>query len=408
MIFWIAVAVLAAAVTYAVARPLLQDTGQSGDGAGGAAAHPPTDPARADLAVYRDQLEEVDADRDRGVISNNEADAARAEIARRLIRRAERSRADGLAKPAGAVGSIAQKIFVASSLALPLASLGLYLNFGSPGLPAQPLSERLAASTTDAKTNDLVAKVEEALRKNPQDGRGWDVIAPVYMALNRFDDAAAAYASAMRLVGESAQRLQGFADARIQAENGLVPDDARGALIKLLASDASLRQPRLWLALAKEQDGDRAGASADYRDLIKDAPADAPWRIAIAERLKRLEDGPALTPKANAAGTSDGEVAAPSTGTSAATKAETSADVAAMSPEQRNAMINSMVDGLATRLKTEKSDLVGWQKLIRAYQVLGRTDDVRKAISEAEAGLAGDEKRLTELREWVKQLGPAG
>ncbi len=382
MIFWVAVAVLAAAVTYAVTRPLLQ-----------AVSHA-TDPAAADLEVYRDQLDEVDADRDRGVISPNEADAARAEIARRLIRRTERARVDGAAKTSGAVGLMATKIVVASSLALPLASLGLYLQFGAPGLPAQPLNERLAASTTDAKTNDLVAKVEGALRKNPQDGRGWDVIAPVYMALNRYDDAASAYASAIRLLGESALRLQGFADARIRAENGLVPDDARAALTKLLASDANLREPRLWLALAKEQDGDRAGAIIDYRNLIKDAPADAPWRIAIAERLKRLEDG--AQPQPNAEGTSAGQPAA------------ISADGSAMSPDQRNAMINAMVDGLATRLKTEKSDLVGWQKLIRAYQVLGRADDVKKSISEAEAGLAGDDKRLTEFRDWVKQLGLAG
>ncbi|MBX9684586.1 MAG: c-type cytochrome biogenesis protein CcmI [Hyphomicrobium sp.] len=386
MLFWLAVAVLAAVVTFAVTRPLLQDGKLDGE------------PSSADVAVYKDQLLEIVADRDRGVMSDVEADAARTEIARRLLRRVDKAGATGAKKPGAMrqVGVNAKPVFTIASLALPLASLGLYLSYGEPGLPAQPLSQRLAAPAAGASTNDLIAKVEATLQKNPQDGRGWDVIAPVYLAEGRASDAASAYATAMRLLGENASRLQGFADARIRAENGVVPDDAKVALKALLAAEPQRREPRIWLALAKEQDGDRAGAAADYRALLADAPKDAPWRQAIEDRLQLVERGPVA-----------GAPSTPAKSGSATVDAR-AAEVAAMSPEQRDAMIATMVTGLAERLKSEKTDLIGWQKLIRAYQVLGRKDDVAKALTDARTGLAGDEARLRQLEDWVKQLGLSG
>lgn len=412
MVFWIAVAVLAAAVTFAVTRPLLRTDDAAADEASA---------ARADVEVYKHQLEEVDADRERGLLSPAEADAARAEIARRLLRRAEATEAvsggsqDALRLPASRA-TPSRNVFAAASVVLPLASLGLYLTFGEPGLPAQPLSDRLAAPAGDAKTNDLVAKVEAALRNNPQDGRGWDVIAPVYLALGRSSDAATAFANAIRILGENPARLQGFADARIRTENGMVPDDARAVLNKLVAADATLKEPRIWLALAKEQDGDKAGAAADYRNLIKDAPADTPWRLAIEERLKLIEASSGSSSANSPSSAPPDAVTAPGqpqgNASNQSAKQPSSplspADVAAMDPEQRATMINAMVQSLAERLKTDKTDFAGWQKLIRAYQVLGRDADARRAIDDARAGLAGDEARLRDLQNWIKELGLAG
>lgn len=384
MIFWIAVAVLVAAVTYAVTRPLMQD---------GAVLQDASD---ADLAVYRDQLVEIDADAARGVVSESEAESAKAEVARRVLRQSERKASERKSNSTPAkFTSFVKPVYLATTLMLPLASVALYVSFGAPGQPGQPLSARVAAKVDGSNADDLVAKVEARLREHPEDGKGWEVIAPVYMAQRRFVDAASAYASAIKILGETPPRLMGFAEARIRAENGLVPDDARKALQTLIAADPKRNDARIWLALAKEQDGKSAEAAADYRALIADAPESAPWRAALQERLSRIE--------------APGSAGAP--GSQPAAKGPTPAEVAAaeaMSPEERAAMINRMVTGLAERLKTDAKDKDGWLKLIRAYQMLGQKDDAVKAVASAKAGLAGDAAALQDINDLVKLLGVGG
>ena len=383
MLFWILVGVLVAGVTLAITRPLTRSAG------------PPVKAADADIAVYKDQLKEVVADAARGSLAAREAEAASAEIARRLLRSTETNAKSPDGGPGGR-GRFAKPIYVVTSIALPVASLALYLAYGAPGLPGQPLSERIATASDTMKPNDLVAKVEARLRDHPDDGTGWDVIAPVYYAMGRYADAAAAYTNALRLVGESPRRLQGFANARIRAEDGVIPQDAKKALERILVIAPDSKEPRIWLALAKEQDGHLTDAAADYRKLIAEAPADAPWRKVLEERLA------GLTPGA-------GKGAADSNGKQAdgATPSSTpdAAAVSAMSPEERQAFIGRMVDGLAARLKANGTDAAGWLKLIRAYDVLGRRDDAIKALNDARTGLKNDKGGLASVEDLARQLG---
>jgi cytochrome c-type biogenesis protein CcmH len=383
MLFWILVGVLVAGVTLAITRPLTRSAG------------PPVKAADADIAVYKDQLREVVADAARGSLAAREAEAASAEIARRLLRSTETNAKSPDGGPGGR-GRFAKPIYVVTSIALPVASLALYLAYGAPGLPGQPLSERIATASDTMKPNDLVAKVEARLRDHPDDGTGWDVIAPVYYAMGRYANAAEAYGNALRLVGESPRRLQGFANARIRAEDGVIPQDAKKALERILVIAPDSKEPRIWLALAKEQDGHLTDAAADYRKLIAEAPADAPWRKVLEERLA------GLTPGA-------GKGAADSNGKHAdgATPSSTpdAAAVSAMSPEERQAFIGRMVDGLAARLKADGTDAAGWLKLIRAYDVLGRRDDAIKALNDARTGLKNDKGGLASVEDLARQLG---
>jgi cytochrome c-type biogenesis protein CcmH len=382
MTFWILVAGLVAGVTLAITRPLMRSATPTGRTLGA---------ADADLAVYKDQLSEVAADEARGMLAPSEAESARAEIARRLLR----VKGPASAPPSRSSGQsrLARPISALISVALPIVSLAFYLSYGAPGLPGRPLSERLAETTGAANANDLVAKVEARLRDHPDDGMGWDVIAPVYFAMGRYGDAAQAYANAVRLKGESAARLQGFANARIRSENGIVPEDARTALERILVLAPDAKEPRIWLALAKEQDGRLAEAAADYRKLIEEAPADAPWRQALEERLANLEPKAENPPQGNGA----------SRPTSPA--APDAAAVSAMTPEERQAFIAQMVDGLAERLKADGRDASGWARLIRAYVVLGRRDDALNALSHARAGLKDDEAGLAQVEDLARQLG---
>jgi cytochrome c-type biogenesis protein CcmH len=257
-------------------------------------------------------------------------------------------------------------------------------------MPGDPLSERIAQASDTMKPNDLIAKVEQRLREHPNDGRGWDVLAPVYYAIGRYEDAAGAYQNATRLLGESQKRLQGFANSRIRAENGIVPDDAKKALQRILVIAPDAKEPRVWLALAKEQDGRLKEAAADYRKLIAEAPAGSPMTKVLGARLAAIEGG--KNPGANDSAAS-------------ASSASNAAAVKAMKPEERQAFIGRMVDGLAARLKADGTDAGGWLKLIRAYHVLGRRDDAIRAVSDAKAGLKDDQTGLARVEDLARQLG---
>lgn len=376
MAFWIAAALLAALVTYIVTRPLTRD------------AETVANATDADLAVYKDQLAEIDRDVERGALTAVEAQSAKAEVSRRLLRAAE---GDRRAPAEGSATYLSPKmLYGAVSVALPVVSLGLYLLYGAPGMPGQPLNARLNAPVQNAEVADLIAKVEQQLREHPEDGKGWEVIAPVYYSQSRFAEAATAFSNANRILGETAARLQRFADARIRAENGVVPADARKALTRALELEPARKEPVIWLALAKEQDGDRAGAIADYKSLIADATLASAWKKPLEDRLAMLEGRAPAPPQV-------GEGEGP-TGPGAAA-------VGAMAPEEREQFVNQMVEKLAERLKTETTDLEGWLKLVRAYKVLGRDGDASAALATARKSLSADQKAMSALDGLAKELG---
>jgi cytochrome c-type biogenesis protein CcmH len=372
MVLWIGFAILAAAVVWALTRPLRM------------APHGGSAPD-SELAVYKDQLAEIETERAQGLIGGSEAEAARVEVARRLIRRAEeRERADGTPSPDD---SSVRSAVMWTAAALPLAAISLYLFVGSPELPGRPYAARLDEPLEKASASDLVAKVEAHLRTHPNDGRGWDVLAPVYLRSGDFRQAADAFQRATKLLGESPKRLAGFARAKILLDNGVVGEPARKAYERLHELDPKAVEPRVWLAIAKEQDGDLAGAEAEYKELLAAKPGE-PWKSLLDGRIRAVTMKLVETPAVGVPPPDGGKP-----------------DFHNMTPEQRQAFVEKMVDGLATRLKTDGKDLAGWMQLVRSYVVLGRTQDANTALAEARKNFAGDEKALAQLQALAQVLG---
>ena len=387
MLLWIILACLTAIVLLVLLRPL------AGAGTGDRAAE------ALDAAVYRDQLSEINSDRARGLIGEEEAEAARIEIARRLLA------ADSKAKASSEVSSPATRAraaTIAVAVALPLLALGLYLAYGSPRLPDQPLAARLQDPASDRNLETLVARVEARLREHPEEGEGWDVIAPVYMGWQRYPDAADAYGQAIRLLGKSAKRLSGRGQALVLANNGVVTEEARAALARAVALDQTLIEPRVLLAIAKEQDGEFQAAIEDWRALLDKAPKDAPWLQMVEKKIAINEAHLVGKPVAEAEG-------APSQPPDPrAEKGPSAADVASaenMTPAERQAMIERMVQGLATKLDQDGSDLPGWLKLVRAYSVLDRKNDALKALERAKTQFSGNTQALQQLDQLAAELG---
>jgi len=395
MLLWVVFAVMSAGVVVTLLQPLLarpDAAGMDGDAA---------------TAVYRDQLAEIDAEAKRGLIGSDEAEAARREIARRILANASppNELSPSSARADGAVVSPAARrrlgVAAITGLLLPLIALAAYLQTGSPGIPAQPIASRRVSPPIGSEMTKLVSAVEARLREHPGDGQGWDVIAPVYLRLNRYSDAAFAFGRAIHLLGENTRRLAGLAEAAMLRDNGRVGDEAKGALTRLLKLEPGHVQARFWLAFAKEQDGNLAEAAADYEKLIAEAPANAEWRPVLEDRIAavRAALGEArATPSAPTAGAG---AAKPGRGPSAADiKAAES-----LSAADRQAMIDGMVSGLSDRLEKDGRDLAGWQKLIRALTVLGRKDEAVAALGRARRSLADEPQALAALADLAKSLG---
>jgi cytochrome c-type biogenesis protein CcmH len=338
-------------------------------------------PAGSEAEIYRDQLGEVDRDLANGVIGAAEADAARVEVSRRLI---AASRPDD-APPLPPSTALRRAVAIAALVVLPLTSAGLYLRYGSPEMVAVAKAPARAAPDINAPLDQLVAQVEQHLEKNPRDGRGWEVLAPVLFKLGRFDDAERAFRNALAYNGETAARHANLGEAIGAAANGVITAEAKAEFERAYALDPTDIKARYFLGLAAEQDGRRDDAATTWRALLKDAPPDAAWRPGVEQALASLDSK--IAPDIP-----DDDVAA----------------AKSMTDEQRATFIRGMVDRLATRLKQNGGDYDGWVRLIRAYLVLGDRDKAIAAAGDARTAFVGDPARLQALNDQLKQFGIGG
>lgn len=397
MLLWLTFALLAAAVATLLMRsPWVNDRDAD---------------LNPDMAVYRDQLAELDADVERGVVTGAEAASARAEIARRLLKLASPSSGSpGQSAPAAPVSrQKPELVLLASAIGIPVACMGLYLAVGSPSLPGRPLAERLAVAPQNATTDDLIAKVEARLREKPDDGMGWSVLAPVYLSQGRLVDAGRAFERAIALLGETPDRLSGLAKTLVLANNGVVVEPARKAYERLLVLDPGRPEARFWLAISDEQSGRTAEAETAYRQLLADAPTDAPWRPAVEARLAALAGAPTTTasppPGVSAPVLSSAAGAkAPGAGP---TPAEFVTAAERLPAEIREQMIGRMITRAAEAVKASPKDISAWTRLVTGYRALGRASDAASALKQARDALAGDQSAKTELDALASSLGLA-
>ncbi len=369
MVFWLFLALLTIAASLAVLLPLARRP----------QAHVPA--AAHDLEVYRDQLAEIDRDRQRGLIGESEAEEARAEIGRRMIK----------LDAAGTAGSRTSRLLpivaAGAVLGVPLLSWGVYAMIGSPDLPAQPLAQRLEKDPRDNTLDELVARAESHIRANPEDGRGWNVLAPIYLRMNRPADAVIAYRNAIRLLGSDPARETGLGEALFAEAGGIVTKEAADAFRRALEAGGNDNpRARFYLATALAQEGRLEEAVADLSALMGTLPQASPWRGVVGEALARAQAG---LDASVARGPSRDDVEA----------------AAQMNAADRTAMIETMVAGLDERLRDNPADAEGWRRLVRSYSVLGRKDDARQALERGLKALGPDSEAGQELRDFAGTLG---
>ncbi|MCJ2056711.1 c-type cytochrome biogenesis protein CcmI [Methylobacterium sp. J-048] len=375
---WFILAGMTAAAVLGLLWPMSRRTAVPAGEGGGSGVDTET-------AFYEDQIAEIGRDLERGLIAPDEAETARAEAARRLLRASRDARRDASDAVADEAARPAEPRLrrrrAASAFALstiPLVALIAYGLYGSPELPAQTDADRQAARGGTEDLMKAVGQIEARLARDPNDARGWAVLAPVYMRTGRFDDAARAFANIARLKGETADILSDWGEALAAAGEGTVSPEAKALFEKAQAKDANAPKARFYLARAAEQAGDTGEAIRQLAALEAASPADAPWLGLVRQNLARLkgEPAPAAVPPA------------PQT-----------------IPAEQQAAIRGMVDGLDARLKASGGTPDEWLRLTRSRAVLGERDQAIAALARARVALAGDPQGLAQVEAGARILG---
>ena len=204
LVFWVAAGIISIAVLLMVAAPMLR----AGQRIGRA------NRARYDLAVFQDQLAEVDRDLEVGRLNESEAAAARAEIERRMLRAVDAEIDGGVTEAGEPTSSRGGAAFaLALGVVTVIASVGLYLNVGQPGVDDMPIATRadlqdgggaMAAAPSGEDSRAMVARLRERLRSDPGDERAWTSLARTYRLMGDHTEAVQAFQRALELLGDRA------------------------------------------------------------------------------------------------------------------------------------------------------------------------------------------------------------
>jgi len=324
--------------------------------------------ASSEMDFYKGQLSDIERDIERGLLPVAEAQASRAEIARRLL---GLQKEQGFFKPFQDNATQRKLALLLGLVVLPLVSVGLYGIYGNPTLKDMPLASREDIGNESQAIAKAVARIEANLAASPDNLKAWSTLAPVYMRLGRFQDAVTAYGKILALTGEDAMVRALLGEAKVAAANGIITDEAKQDFLKAIAKDPSVAMAQFYLGLAVEQAGDAPKAIALYEALL-DTVADRPeWVKAIKARLAKL-------------------------------KSEPPAEATAQADQE---MILGMVSRLAARLEKEGGSTEEWARLIRSYTVLGKRDDAEQALASARSAFKTDQDATQQLQALARETG---
>jgi cytochrome c-type biogenesis protein CcmH len=432
MAFWIILAIMASTAAALLSVPFIWriDRPQAG--------------AVSDIDVYRDRLKEVENEQRQGVIDDAQAEAARLEIVKFALA------ANKMERSVVPLLSGRERTFAAlcATGILVLGSVGLYAAAGNPSPPVtlssvavQPpvasgasepsvpdnlvrplqafLAENKALPQPQAglpPVDEMIQRLAARLLQNPKDGQGWRTLGWSYSNIGRFAEAGEAYAKAIELSPNDTEIRNARVEALVRSADGTVTAEARTAIEDTLRIDPKNARARFYRGLATEQAGDKTSALADWREVLRDANPGEPWMPDLRNRISGLErdlghDAAARpTEKLTIVGGSSetsGVAGAPAR-PQAIEKGPSPQDLrtaAAMPPTERSAMIQGMVDRLASRLEKSPRDAEGWIKLIQSRMVLGEAELARQALARSIDAFNDDTEQRDRIIAAAQQLG---
>lgn len=338
--------------------------------------------ARSELdseqVLYEARLAEIEKDLELDRLDQVTAQAAKSEEARRLIKSSETA-------VKSTVSNKNKALVILAALSIPALSFPFYYQTGTYHFASATNVEE-AAQTTTPSMDDLLKVAEQRLKDNPDDVNGWKVVAPVYVRMGRFEDAVNAYENVLRVEGRDSETLIKLADVYIEQSQGQINPQAQELVQEVLAIDSGNSIARFYTGIIALQNDKLDETRSIWQGMLDTAKGDEEWLPVVQGRLAELatlqQSAPAL-PELN-----DNTVKA----------------IQEMAPEDRLEAIGQMVANLDEKLKEDPNNKEGWQRLIRSYIILGRSDDAKIALENASKYYSGDETFITSLKNMMASV----
>lgn len=271
-------ALMALCAAFIIAQPLLR-------GLRGRQASAPAQDA-ANVVIYTDQQAELETDLAHGVLSQAQFDLAKHELERRLLQDVGAiTEPPASVKPARWPGIVA-------ALMVPLLAIGLYLKIGSPdALDPAALNppEADAMITQLQQVETLLPKLEQRLQAQPDDPAGWDMLGKSYMALERYPEAAKAYAKLAELQPREAQVFADYADAQAMAQGQTLTGKPSELIAQALKLDPANEKALYLAGYAAQEAGNRKAAMAHWGKLLAQLPPESEGAAVLRQNLAGLK-----------------------------------------------------------------------------------------------------------------------
>jgi cytochrome c-type biogenesis protein CcmH len=374
MSLWLLMTILCSAAAVGVSIPLIRRLDKA-------------EPGGMASAIYQDQLDEVDRDVLAGTLNKSEAENAKLEIQRRL---------KGALKDQTEARPISARwrnlALVATAGLVILGSVNLYNILGSPDLRSAVPQPQAAASSTEVDA--VIAQLAARVKANPSDAEGWRLLGSAQFNAQHFPEAADAYAKAVALRPENTDDKSAYAEALVQAAQGVTTPQAKLVLAEVLAKNPKDARARFYDALAHEQSGDQPGALDRWLALLAETPAGAGWREVVKQHIADL-----------AKATGRDVSAALAVPIAPPLNEEQKSAIQAMAPAEQQKMIETMVGRLAGRLAENPKDIEGWTNLMRAYKVLNDDGKAKQAKADALMAFSGDADGTAKINVAAVALG---
>jgi cytochrome c-type biogenesis protein CcmH len=331
----------------------------------------------SDQMLYLQQKEALEADFENGKISKKALAIAETELARHFI---QSNRGQ---KKAQEFSSFQTNLILAFSiLFIGVGSFAMYWQLGSPDREDMPLTARQNAPIQEQSLEQLIARAEARIAKNPNDIRGWKVLAPIYRRLGRIDDAIYAYRTVMAAEPEAAGPVAELGEISFIQAGRVVTAEAKQLFERAMKLDSSIIKPQFYLALADFQQGDRDSALVKFNRILETSPADAPWRPIVKQYVDAIENNENIGEQQQTAG----------------------ANTSKKPDISQNKQVLAMVQGLADRLKDDPDDIEGWLRLIRSYKVLGNQAAYDIAVKDARLQYKDQADELAQIEQLIQSM----
>ncbi|SKA04951.1 cytochrome c-type biogenesis protein CcmH [Enhydrobacter aerosaccus] len=340
-----------------------------------------------DLAIYRDQLAEVERERAAGSLSETDAASARTEIERRILAAAEKDAPERQPKPDAALHRLLPPVLC---LLIPALALGLYLKIGQPGLPSAPFIPHTGRPAAPADQGPSLAQQIATLRER------------------------------LKQAPDDPDLLSALGELLTQKADGVVSQPAVEAFQKALAKQPGDARAQFYLGLHESQAGDSKAALKRWLDLEAQSPDDAPWLAMLRAEIDRVAkqanlDPLAIKPDRRPPAPPPAAPAAPPMASGGMGMPQPTPEqreaMAKMSPAERQQAIRGMVDQLEAKLRDappgQPADRDGWLRLANARRVLGDAPKAAEAFAKADALKPLDPRQLADWAEVeVRQIQP--